>query len=337
MIEVVGKPILYHLMQKLMNSFSKTTKLIFIVGYLKEQIISYLDNNYNSYFDIEYVEQLPLGFKNNFPYYSGLGDAIGLAGKQCKDDDCFIFLSDRLPVEEYSPMIDKLHKNKLDGVINVRKVDEPQHYGVCVLDNQNNIEKIVEKPKKYISDYAVSGAYVFSKKITRKMFNYLKIQSNIPLKTGKEHQFTNIIQQLIEDGDKIGVNIMKEPIIDFGRISRFLNGSNILLQSNNTKTDSFSDNMKIIPPVYFGKNIKIENSTIGPNVSIGNDVVIKNCSISESVVGNSCSLISFNTNFSLLADNIKIRNRSENNVCVGDETNFDQKEDNLSKFIYKNN
>lgn len=44
------------------------------------------------------------------------------------------------------------------------KVKDPSAYGVAKLDENNNLIDIVEKPKNYISDDAVVGLYVFTKR-----------------------------------------------------------------------------------------------------------------------------------------------------------------------------
>jgi len=36
----------------------------------------------------------------------------------------------------------------------VQSVDKPERYGIFQIDDDNNIQKIVEKPKKYIGNLA---------------------------------------------------------------------------------------------------------------------------------------------------------------------------------------
>ena len=53
-------------------------------------------------------------------------------------------------------------------------VSDPERYGVVELDNACNIKKIVEKPTKPPSNYAVTGLYVFDKSAPEKAKNLTK-------------------------------------------------------------------------------------------------------------------------------------------------------------------
>jgi glucose-1-phosphate thymidylyltransferase len=328
MIKIAGSKIMDHLMEKLKRSFPQGTKICFIVGYKKKSIMNYLNENYSDYFQLFYEEQVPLGFKNEIPYFSGLGDALALTAKHGIDDDCFIFLSDRLPIEDYTSMLKKMEQEGLDGIINVKEVKEPQHYGVCVINSEKLLTRIVEKPKEYLSNLAVSGAYMFSKRYTKKMFEYLENQAKQPLLNGKEHQFTPIIQKLIDDGAKIGINVMEKPILDFGRISELLEGNQYLLNQCD-KLEEYAcqlteqgkiKNVQIIPPVYIGKNCKIANSVIGPYVSIGDNVIINKCIIANVVIGDCSTLESLITENSVVGDFVTIDNMVKDNISIGDSS-----------------
>ena len=48
-----------------------------------------------------------------------------------------------------------------DGMIWVKKVENPSSYGVVNIDNESNITELIEKPKNFISDLAVVGIYYF--------------------------------------------------------------------------------------------------------------------------------------------------------------------------------
>lgn len=274
------------------------------------------------------MEQTPLGYKNEVPFFSGLGDAVGLASKFGIGEDCFVFLSDRLPIEDCRPMVELMEKNHLDGVINVREVKEPQHYGVCVINDQKIITRIVEKPKEFVSNLAVSGAYIFSKRISTHMFELLRQQSTAPLIEGKERQFTPIIQSLIESGAKIGVNVMQKTILDFGRISMLLEGNRYLLSQVPDLEVRVQDQLKakrientqIIHPVFIGNNCTITNCVIGPNVSIGDNVIINKCVLANAVIGDCSTLENIITENSVIGDFVTLDNLVKNNISIGDSS-----------------
>ncbi|MFW9952556.1 MAG: sugar phosphate nucleotidyltransferase, partial [Candidatus Thorarchaeota archaeon] len=309
-LKIAGKRLIDHILIRLKKSFPERTNLCFIVGYKKRQITEYLKANYSDYFNLHFIKQKPLGYTADAPFFSGLGDAILLAKDLIKADDCFIFLSDRLPLEDYNSMLLTYHQSKCDAVINIKRVENPQYYGVTVFNNKKVITNIIEKPQVFISNYAVSGAYLFGKEIVPELFKLLEVQSKTPLENGKEHQLTPVIKDLISSGFQIKGNEMTSEVLDFGRPETLIEGNRHLLSElklkdplyeNLFQSDSIQDS-KIIPPVFIGKNVNIESSVIGPNVSIGDDLEIKKCIISESVIGDGVFLKKLITSNSIIGD-----------------------------------
>ncbi len=332
MIKIAGKRLMDYLMEKLMECFPSQTEICFIVGYKKKQIIDYLNKNYSYYFKLIYVEQQPIGYKKEIPYFSGLGDAVSLAAPYGRDKDIFIFLSDRLPLESYKPMFEKMREKQLDGVINVRKVQEPQHYGIVCLDPEDNINKMIEKPKDPPSNLAVSGAYLFSKSITGKLFDLLELQAKQELKPGKEHDITGVIYDLIKKHNaKIGVNEMKLDILDVGRTDSLLDANQQLLalisKSNEKKNETQAEENKwqdsrLIPPIFIGKNSTLQKCVIGPNVSIGDNCNLTKCVIENSVVGDHCTLENIITAGSVIGDFVTIEDVVKNSMVIGDSSSL---------------
>ncbi|MGQ4873052.1 MAG: sugar phosphate nucleotidyltransferase [Promethearchaeia archaeon] len=327
-IKIAGKRLIDHILEKLKKTFPEGTNICFIVGYKKRQITNYLNKYYSDYFNLKFVEQRPLGYSADTPYFSGLGDAILLARKYADNDDCFIFLSDRLPLEDYSNILLIYHQDICDGVLNVKKVENPQYYGVVEVDERGFVKGIEEKPEKPKSNYAVSGAYLLGLNLTPRLFELLEEQSKIPLKNGEEHQITPILQQLIDEGFKLKINEMKGEILDFGRPESLIEGNRYLLEEAKITDPLYEElfnseniiNTKIVPPVYIGKDVKINDSVIGPYVSIGNHVKIQKCILSDMVIGDGAELKKIITSNSIIGDYAILEDLIKKNITIGDHS-----------------
>lgn len=327
-LKIAGKRLIDHILIKLKSSFPKGTNICFIVGYKKRQIIEYLKKNHSDYFILHFIEQKPLGYEADTPYFSGLGDAILLTKSLTENDDCFIFLSDRLPLEDYSQILLNFHQDICDGVINVKQVENPQFYGVIELDENGTVMSIVEKPKNPKSNYAVSGAYLFGMNMTPRLFELLEEQNKIPLENGQEHAITPIIQKLIEEGFKLKINEMKKEILDFGRPLSLIAGNRLLLAEVKIQDPTYeklfqSGNIvdsKIVPPVLIGENTKITDSVIGPNVSIGDNVVLEKCILSESVIGDGANLKKIISSVSIVGDYTILEDLIKKSITIGDSS-----------------
>ena len=327
-LKIAGKRLIDHILIKLKSSFPKGTNICFIVGYKKRQITEYLKKFHSDYFNLHFLEQKPLGYEADTPYFSGLGDAILLTKTLVENDDCFIFLSDRFPLEDYSQILLNFHQDISDGVINVKQVENPSFYGVIELDGNGTVKSIVEKPKNPKSNFAVSGAYLLGMNITPRLFELLEEQSKIPLENGQEHTITPIIQQLIEEGFKLKINEMKKEILDFGRPKSLIVGNRLLLTEVKIPDPTYetlyqSGNIvdsKIVPPVFIGENTKIIDSVIGPNVSIGDNVVLEKCILSESVIGDGANLKKIISSGSIVGDYTILEDLIKKSITIGDSS-----------------
>lgn len=304
MLKVAGKRIIDYLMDKISNTFPKGTRICFIVGFCKEQLIDYLKTNYLSEYDLQFVEQKPTGYKKKFPFYSGLGDAIALTAEFGRDDDCFMILPDRFPLEDYTNIIKTAEENQLDGCINALKVEDPQHYGVIVPNPEGLISSIIEKPEDFISDIVVSGAYYFKKSVCMKMFELLEEQSKQTISGFIEHNFTDILQKLLSQGYKIGFNLMERLVLDFGRPNNILKANQIL----------FDETEQGKSKIFIGEKTKLINTTIGDYTSIGNNSVLKNCKIENCIIGDNCTLDNISLKNSIVDDNST--NLNYQNRCI---------------------
>ena len=100
----------------------------------------------------------------------GLADAFILGKDFIKKDNVALILGDNFFYGQ--SLTDKLEKSLShdNGArIFLKNVKTPESFGVAKIIN-NKIEKIIEKPKKFISNYAITGLYFFDNRVV----NYAK-------------------------------------------------------------------------------------------------------------------------------------------------------------------
>ncbi|MHA1757687.1 MAG: sugar phosphate nucleotidyltransferase [Promethearchaeota archaeon] len=338
-ISVAGKTVLDHILQKFIDTFDKDTDLILIVGYKKRQIIDYIKEHYNDKFNLIFLEQIPRGYKNDIPYYWGLGEAIYLS-KQCfeekeiktpeedKREGCLIFLGDMIPLDDYSYLMYRYYESDVDGIITVMKVpkEDASSYGVVVVDENNLIKKLVEKPPEFISDLAIAGIYAFSYNAMMNLFKHIKKYLDQRTEESKEIYLTESLQDLVNDGYKIAAVELKKGILDFGRHTEVLHGNRYLLEHNSIKKEDFKKLNIIVErswltnPVHIGKNTTVINSVIGPYVSIGSCSKIENCILKDCVIEKNATLRNVITENSIIGSNVLIENITKDNLIFGDKS-----------------
>ncbi|MBY9007885.1 MAG: hypothetical protein KGD63_14180 [Candidatus Lokiarchaeota archaeon] len=340
-ITVAGKMVLDHILMKFLNTFDNSAELILIVGYKKRQIIDYVQKHYSEKFKLRFLEQIPRGYRDDVPFYWGLGEAVYLAHdkfdeipiKSPEDDKregCLIFLGDMILIDEYSYIMYRYYESDVDGIITVMKVPEEDagSYGIVEVDDNNIIKKLVEKPKEYVSNLAIAGIYAFSNTATKDLFKNLKKYLDKKTDKSKEIYLTESLQDMVNNGFKIAAVELKKGILDFGKPSSLLYGNKFLLEQESSTSKHYDNNnikiekSSIKNPIYIGKNTKIINSVIGPNVSIGKNSVITNSILENCVIEKNAKFDNIITENSIIGSNVIISNISKKNLIIGDKSIF---------------
>jgi glucose-1-phosphate thymidylyltransferase len=88
----------------------------------------------------------------------GLAQAFIIGESFIDDDNVCMILGDNIFEDDVSATIRNF---KSGGHIFAKQVPDPERFGQVKFDDQMNAVQIEEKPKEKISDYAITGLYVF--------------------------------------------------------------------------------------------------------------------------------------------------------------------------------
>ena len=209
-------------------------------------------------------------------------------------------------------------------MILLAEVTNPSQFGVAKIENQKIIQ-IVEKPKKYISNFAVIGVYFLTPSI-------FEIIEKLKPSWRNEFEITEALQLLMDNKFTVSFDYVSGWWKDTGTPEDILHANQLILdtydKNNSNILTNFikSNSPKIIEPVIIGKNCDIDDSvSIGPYVSIGNNVTLRNCKLSNSIIMDNCLLDSSkNISDSIIADGTKIENSVEEKCIflLGERSNL---------------
>ena len=156
LLPLFDKPLIYYPLSILMLAGIKDILIIVNKGQ-KKQFSKILPENNNFGVQIKYKEQ-------NKP--TGLPEAFILGEKFINKDGVALILGDNF---FYGQSLSKnLKKNvnlKTGAKIFLHPVKNPNLYGVAKLNKKNKVLKLIEKPKKSLSNLAVTGLYLFDNKV----------------------------------------------------------------------------------------------------------------------------------------------------------------------------
>jgi len=113
------------------------------------------------------LDHLEYGYQTN--PVGGIADALSLSEDFADGKPIAVILGDNTTDADIGPALKRF---KDGAVIFLKKVTDPQRFGVAVFDAKNpkKIIKIEEKPKKPKSSYAVTGLYLYD----NQLFRYIK-------------------------------------------------------------------------------------------------------------------------------------------------------------------
>ncbi len=184
LLPIYDKPLIYYPLSILM--LAKIRDILIIVN--KGQL-----NQYKKLFPDKKKLGINIQFKEQ-DKPRGLPDAFILGEKFINNSNTAMILGDNFFYgQNLSKLLTGCAKLKNGAKIVLHSVKNPELFGVAKINNKNkNILKIIEKPKKFISNYAITGLYFFDKKVV----NYAKKLK--PSKRG-ELEIIDLINQYKKD------------------------------------------------------------------------------------------------------------------------------------------
>jgi len=158
LLPIYDKPLIFYPLSILMLANIKDILIIVNKGQL-EQYKKVLPNGDNLGIKISYKEQ-------DKP--KGLPDAFILGEKFIGQDNVAMILGDNFFYgQNLTKKLIQNTKLKKGARVVLYKVQKPEAFGVAKINSKNRIIDIKEKPKKFISDFAITGLYFFDKNVSR--------------------------------------------------------------------------------------------------------------------------------------------------------------------------
>ena len=241
----------------------------------------------------------------------GTAHAVYCAGEDLSGE-CIIVFADTIFDMEESVSIEDA-----DSVIWLKEVEDPSRFGVAVEEGEK-ITDFVEKPDEPISNLAIIGVYYFKEaEQLKKEIEYL-LEHNIRGK-GNEFQLTDALDRMLKDG-KLFRKATVDQWLDCGTLPAWLETSGIIVEKEYEDVDeSQYKETKIIPPVYIGDDVELENCIIGPKASIASGSTLKKCTIKNTLIQEKAYLENCNIEGSTVGRYVELKDVDQE-VHLGDHS-----------------
>lgn len=310
LIPIAGKPIVQRLVEDIAKVAGEPIEEIaFIIGDFGPEVEAHL---------IQVAENL--GAKGTiYTQDQPLGTAHAIkCAENSMQGDVVVAFADTLFRADFV-----LDKNS-DGVIWVKKVEDPSAFGVVKLDDYGFITDFVEKPQTFVSDLAIIGIYYFKSAETL-MDEINRIMDNGIMVSG-EYQLTTALENLRSKGAKFSLGKVDD-WMDCGNKNATVETNGRILSYEKEQFSQFPssaqiENSLIIPPCFIGENVKVINSKIGPYVSLGNGTEVKNSNIENSLIQENTTIYHGNLSNSMIGSSAQYHGVSRE-ISLGDYSVLD--------------
>jgi glucose-1-phosphate thymidylyltransferase len=265
LVPVAGKPILFYGLEAMADAGIKDVGII--VGETAPEIRSAVGDGSRWRLSVTYIPQEePLG----------LAHCVLIAREFLGDDDFVMYLGDNLLRQPLRDVLDRFEADRVtaaqrafgeedEGVpaaaILLARVDDPRQFGVAVLDPSGRVIGLVEKPEDPPSDLALTGVYVFDRRI------HDAVRAIRPSARG-ELEITDAIQWLIDRGHAVRSQLVSGWWIDTGKLTPLLEANRLVLETIERRIDGdVDDESRVEGRVVVEAGATVRGSTVrGPTV-----------------------------------------------------------------------
>ncbi len=213
LLPLYDKPLIYYPLSVLMLAGIKNILIIVNKGQLN-QFQKILPQKNSLGLSIHYKEQ-------SKP--RGLPDAFILGEKFINKDNVALILGDNFFYgQSFTEKLKKCVNLRNGAKVFVHPVKKPNLYGVAKINSKNKVMQIVEKPKKYLSNLAVTGLYFFDN-------NVVKYSKTLKPSLRKEIEITDLLN-IYKRKNKLSAEMLGRggAWLDTGSIEDFYSASNFI-------------------------------------------------------------------------------------------------------------
>jgi len=141
----------------------------------------------------------------------GLAEAFIIAADFIDNDNVTMILGDNIFADDFSETIKSF---KSGANIFAKQVPDPERFGVVKFDEQMKAVKIQEKPKEFLSNYAITGLYVYDSRV-------VEVAKQVKPSARGELEITDLHNWYLDKGE-LKVDIVSGEWVDAGTFSSLL-------------------------------------------------------------------------------------------------------------------
>lgn len=290
LVPVANKPVLFYGIEALQEAGIKDIGIV--VGDTKDEIKEAAGDGSRWGLRITYIEQeTPLG----------LAHAVKISEGFLGDEPFVMYLGDNILKSGIKSLVEEFKEKKPNSLILLTEVPNPGLFGVAELKD-GKVVRLVEKPKKPMSNLALVGVYMFD-------FHVFEAINAIKPSWRNELEITDSIQYLVDHGYEVHPHLVSGWWKDTGKIEDILEANRLILESIVGKIQGKVDEAsKINGQVIIEEGVVVQNSIIRGPAIIGPETEIVDSYIGPfTAIQERCRIIKTEIEHSIVLEGSEIR------------------------------
>ena len=220
LLPIYDKPMIYYPIQTLVQAGIQDIMIV-TGGRHAGAFLQLLGNGYTfGLKDLYYTYQHGEG---------GIADALKLCEHFAEGEPIAVILGDNIIQDDISPYVRKFEQQKSGARVLLKEVADPERFGVPELDGAR-IVRIEEKPEQPKSNYAVTGIYMYD----RRVFDFCRTLK--PSGRG-ELEITDVNNQYIQDGD-LYYDVLEGWWTDAGQFESLFHASELVARERSLRPNA---------------------------------------------------------------------------------------------------
>ncbi len=256
LVPVANKPVLFYGIEALQEAEIKEIGIV--VGDTKDEIKEAAGDGSRWGLRITYIEQeAPLG----------LAHAVKISEGFLGDEPFVMYLGDNILKSGIKSLVEEFKEKKPNSLILLTEVPDPRLFGVAELKD-GKVVRLVEKPKKPMSNLALVGVYMFD-------FHVFEAINAIKPSWRNELEITDSIQYLVDHGYEVHPHLVSGWWKDTGKIEDILEANRLILETIVGKIlGKVDEESRINGQVIIEEGAVVQNSIIRGPAIIGSETEI---------------------------------------------------------------
>lgn len=230
LLPVYDKPVIYHGVEKLVSAGIDHIMIVTSPDHI-DSFVRLLGSG-ERFFSKETGKQIQIvyGIQNEA---SGIAYGLYIAKDYVGHDNCVLYLGDNIIEDDISEHVRSFRHG---ATVFLKKVPDPERYGIATIGKNNLVTEIIEKPKNPKSDLAVVGTYIYDNTVFEKMVGQ-------PVSARGEREITYINNKYIEE-EALQAATLEKAWFDVGTVDSLVEASLYMQKKNQKKNPAKNEKRK---------------------------------------------------------------------------------------------